>query len=143
MPRDAPDYEQPTTFASQQRPMFNGRESAANVGDIDFVRVEATVPANSTVTKTDVQQQVDLPAVQEATVMYSIAPHVENTHVRTKIDENGDGTFDSTPIVTPRTGFAQFAPGLTAPPTVVVDIDLVNNGSTSTTIGSQAVFRNL
>ena len=141
MPIDAEDFERPTTFASQQTGVNSGRELAALQGNATLAEAEATVPANSAVTIPDAQQQVTLPAVLEAINMYSIEPHEEAVYVEFKVDVNSDGTPDSTPLITPRIATESFNPGALTPSTATIDIELVNNSSNATTIGTQALFR--
>jgi len=141
MPQDSEDYERPISFVSQQTGVASAREVAAQTGNSSFIKVEQTVPANDNVLVPNVEQQIPLPVVLELVAMTSVDPFKENTQVRFKIDGDGDGTVDSEPVLTPRIGDLPFDPGALAPPTTVIDIDLINDSSEPTTIAAQAVFR--
>jgi len=141
MPRDEEDFTQAISFTSQQTGVASARETAAVRGNSTLAEVETTVPADSEVTVNNAQAQLQLPAVLEAVNMYSIEPHQSATYVEFLIDVNGDGTAESTPLITPRIATESFDPGALTPPTAVIDIRLVNNGGKATTMGAQALFR--
>jgi hypothetical protein len=143
MPQDAEDFEQPITFASQQTAAANAREVASQQGAATLAEVETQVPANSEVLVPDAQAQLQLPAILESVSMYSIEPHADATYVEFQIDVDGDGTIDTTPLITPRIATESFDPGALAPPTATIDIRLVNNSGSATTLGAQALFREI
>jgi hypothetical protein len=104
-------------------------------------RVEQQVPAQSTVTLSNVQQQLALPAIQQQVTMDSFNPFVQDTRVRLKVDLNGDGVNDVVTQFSPRQGSVSTDPGVLAPPSAVIELDLINDSTTDTNIGFQALFR--
>lgn len=143
MPRDEEDFTQPISVTAQQTGVASARETAAERGNSTLAEVETSVPANDEVTVNNVQQQLQLPAILESLNMYSIEPHQSATYVELLIDVDGDGVAESTPLITPRIAAESFNPGAGAGPGVQVDIRLVNNGGTATTMGAQALFREI
>lgn len=143
MSQEAPDFEQPISFVSQQTGVASASERAAERAQAGFVKVEQTVPPGSTVTVPNVTQAVPTPAVQEVLAMTSVAPHVPETQVRLKVDTDGNGTTDAVPVITPRISAIEFTPGVLATNQTQLDIDLINDGSQATDISAQAIFREL
>jgi hypothetical protein len=141
MAPDASDFTQRIDFASQQAPVLSGGETAALAGDVQVPRVEEPVPAQSSVTVQNVQQQLDLPAIQEQVAMDSFNPFVEDTRVRLRVDLDGDGTVDIVTQFSPRKGSVLTDPGVLAPEPAVIELELINDSTTDTTIGFQALFR--
>jgi len=141
MSPDAPDFTQRTEFAGQQAPVLSDKETAARAGNVQVPRVEQQVSAQSTVTLSNVQQQLALPAIQEQVAMDSFNPFVQDTRVRLKVDLNGDGVNDVVTQFSPRKGTVSSDPGVLAPASAVIEVDLINDSTTDTTIGFQALFR--
>jgi hypothetical protein len=141
MPVDTPDGERQIAITRQSTPVADVHESAAENGEALFVKVERTVQANTSLVVNDIQQGLPLPVVGELFGFASVDPHVSDSFCRVSVDLDGDGTVDAEPVVTPRIGVLTFSPALLAPPSVVIDLTLVNNGAQATDIAVQIIFR--